>query len=84
MKYLVYYNDYADIIEVNKTRPSKYAPDVGFDNSDGIYYAVIEADNEEQAVHKALAAFLDIANARVEACKASFERVKNKFIEVVR
>lgn len=84
MKYLVYYDDYADNVMVNGTRPSRYAPEAGFDDDEGIYYATVEADSKEQATRKALAMFLDIADARLEAWKASFEKVKNKFIEVAK
>ena len=84
MKYFVNYDDCANIVSAGESYRSGYAPDVGFDDEDGTYYATVEADSKEQAIHKAFAMFLDVADARVEACKASFERVKNKFIEIAR
>lgn len=80
MKYFVCYNDLSDSVTVRETPTS----DAGFDEIEGVYYSTVEADSKEQAIRKALTMFLDVADVRVEACKVSFERVKNKFLEVAR
>lgn len=84
MKYFVCYNDLSDSVTVREVRPTIPAPDAGFDEVDGVYYSTVEADSKEQAIRKALTMFLDVADVRVETCKVSFERVKNKFLEVAR
>ena len=84
MKYLVYYDEYADSIMVNGTRPSRYAPEAGFDDDEGIYYATVEADNKEQATIKAFSLFANIAYERMDTWRASCEKIKDKMMEVMK
>lgn len=83
MKYYIGYDDVEDRVLVNNARPGTYV-DAEYDKDYGIYRAWVEADDKEQAIRKAFTMFIDVADNRVKECVASFDKVKNKLIEVMR
>lgn len=83
MKYFVSYDDVKDVVLVRDARPSVYV-DAEYDYDYALYRAWVEADNKEQAIRIAFTMFIDVADNRVKACMSSFDKVKNKLIEVMR
>lgn len=83
MKYVVIYDESKNEVFVRDARPS-LSVDAEYDYDYALYRAWIEADNKEQAIHKAFTMFIDVADNRVKECMSSFDKVKNKLIEVMR
>lgn len=83
MKYVVSYDESKNEVFVRDARQSMYV-DAEYDYDYALYRAWVEADNKEQAIRKAFIMFIDVADNRVKACVSSFDKVKNKLIEVMR
>ena len=83
MKYVVIYDEIKNEVFVRDARPGLYV-DAEYDYDYALYRAWVEADNKEQAIRKALIMFIDVADNRVKECMSSFDKVKNKLIEVMR
>ena len=83
MKYVVIYDESKNEVFVRDARPS-LSVDAEYDYDYALYRAWVEADNKEQAIRKALTMFIDVADNRVKECMSSFDKVKNKLIEVMR
>ena len=83
MRYVVSYDESKNGVFVRDARQN-LCVDAEYDYDYALYRAWVEADNKEQAIHKAFVMFIDVADNRVKECMSSFDKVKNKLIEVMR